>query len=162
MELIEKTYAEQVEKGRGGDLNAVIRAYLSDSLHLTDEMAVTRLCKFFTQSILAPLATNLQIGLNNITPICDGTKWSIQVSLIPDGFVIRHTKDQKSLNKTDPLNDFEFSWQTEFEIDQQVRNIRQVHARLVQLQIATNPALTRDSINNRAIELKSLINVTLM
>jgi len=153
---------EQVEKGKGGDLNAVIRAYLSDVLHLTDEMVVTRLCKFFTQSILAPLATNLQIGLNNVAPICDGTKWSIQVSLIPDGFVIRHTKDQKSMNKTDPLNAFEFSWQTEFEIDKQVQNIRLVQARLVQLQIPAHPTLTQDAIDARTKELKSLINVTLM
>ena len=161
-DTIAKTFADNVEKGRGGDLNAVIRAYLSDILHLNDDMVVTRLCKFFTQSILAPLATNLQIGLNNVAPIGDGTKWSIQVSLVPDGFVIRHTKDQKSLKKTDPKNTFEFSWQAEFEIDRQVQNIRLVTGRLVQLHLAPHDDLTPEAIEVRTRELSSLINVTLM
>lgn len=160
--MIERTYADEVEKGKGGDLNAVIRAYLSDVLQLNDDQVVTRLCKFFTQSIIAPLATNLQIGLNSTTPIVDGAKWKIQVSLIPDGFVIRHTKEQKSLNKTDPQHAFEFSWQTEFEIDRQARHIHRVSARLIQLQFTAPGGLSPEALESQTKELTSLINVTLL
>lgn len=159
---IESTFDSGVGKQRSGDLNAVLRSYLSDTLEWTDESAVPRFCKFFTQSILAPLATNLQLALSGISPIKDGAVWTINVSLVPSGFVIRHTKEQMSLDRTDPTKCFDITWQAEFEIDHEVRKICSVQSRVVSV---TFPLETQTNDPEAAIkrkELTSLVNVLLM
>lgn len=159
---IESTFDSGIGKLRGGDLNAVLRSYLSDTLEWSDDSAVPRLCKFFTQSIIAPLATNLQIGLSGISPVKDGNTWRINVSLVPSGFTIRHTKDQMSLDRTDPSKCFDITWQTEFEIDDQVKKICSVQARVVSVTFPLENQLSPAEVEQKRKELTSLVNVLLL
>jgi hypothetical protein len=160
--IVGKTFEENVEKLKTGDLNAVLRAYLSDVLQWTDDSIVARFCKFFTQSILAPLATNLQIGLNGIEAIKDGGNWTINVSLIPSGFVIRHTKEQMSLDRTNPHKCFDFTWQAEFELDKDIRHIQCVNARMVSIKFPLHAQLSEIELAKDQREITNLINVTLL
>lgn len=160
--LIESTYEEGVAKWKAGDLNAVIKSYFVDVLQWTEQTFTARFCKFFTQSILAPLATNLQLGLSGIVPIKDGGVWTVSVSLIPSGFVIRHTKEQMSLNRTDPTKAFDFVWQCEFEVNTDVSTLVEVKARVVSLALALPDQLAQDRATQLTTELTSLINVILM
>lgn len=159
---IDSTFDSGVGKLRGGDLNAVLRSYLSDTLEWSDDSSVPRFCKFFTQSILAPLATNLQLALSGISPIKDGSNWTVNVSLVPSGFVIRHTKQQMSLDRNDPNKCFDITWQAEFEIDHEVRKICAIRSRVVSV---TFPLIAQNNDPESTIkqkELTSLVNVILM
>lgn len=160
--LIDETFEENIEKLKSGDLNAVLRGYLSDILKWTDDCTVARFCKFFTQSIIAPLATNLQLGLSGISPIKDGTSWNVRISLVPTGYVIRHTKEQVSLERTIPNKTFNFSWQVEFEVDKMVTNIISVNARLVSLDFPLHQQLSATELEKAEKELTNLINITLL
>ena len=160
--LIEETFENHVDRLKGGDMNSVVKAWLVDVLQWTDESMVARLCKFFTQSFIAPLATNLQLGLNAIAPIKDGTKWSIRVALVPTGFVIRHTKEQVSLDRTNPSKSFNFTWQVEFEVDKAVKTLLNVQARLVGIDFPLQAQLTETELSQIQREYSSLINLTLL
>lgn len=159
---IDSTFDSGVGKQRSGDLNAVLRSYLSDTLEWTDETVVPRFCKFFTQSILAPLATNLQIALSSISPIKDGSLWTVNVSLVPSGFVVRHTKQQMSLDRTDPNKCFDITWQAEYEIDHEVRKLCSVQSRVVSVSFPLETQADDPEAIIKRKELTSLVNVILL
>ena len=161
-QLIESTFEEQVAKAKNGDLNAIFKSYFMDTLKWTDDSIIARFCKFFTQSILAPLATNLQIGLSHLNAAKDGSSWTVHISLVPDAFVIRHTKTQMTLNRTDPQNCFDFTWQAEFEVDLEVKEIRSLRARIVSITFPLADQMTEALLVGRTKELTSLLNVTLI
>jgi len=96
---------------------------------LESDDKIIHVLKVMNQNVIATAVKLLYKNISARCPFKDGGNWSVHITFLDSGLVIKHIKNQKYITDT-PVNHFEFSWELSFEFNKDLSGVETIKLRI--------------------------------